>query len=79
MAAIKPDKVLDVKGLLCPLPVIKAKQVIQEIALGGILEILATDPAADSDITAWTKRAGHELLNMDKQGEVLIFHVKRRR
>lgn len=61
------------------MPVIKAKQAIQEIALGGVLEILATDPAADSDITLWTKRAGHELLDMNKQGEILIFHVKRGR
>lgn len=73
-----PTKTLDVKGFLCPIPVIKAKQAIEQIPSGSVLEVLATDPAAESDITIWTKRAGHELLKLLVQDDVLTFYVRRK-
>jgi tRNA 2-thiouridine synthesizing protein A len=74
---LKVDQVLDCKGLLCPMPLIKISEVFKEIRVGQILEILATDPGAKRDIEAWTKRAHHELLSSEQQGGVYRFLVRR--
>ena len=60
-----PDKTLDVKGLLCPIPVMKTFQAIQKLAVGQILEVLATDPASKPDMDAWSKKTGHSLLKIE--------------
>ncbi|MBM3897087.1 MAG: sulfurtransferase TusA family protein [Thaumarchaeota archaeon] len=71
-------KILDVKGMLCPMPVIKAKQAISQVPVGGVLEVLATDPAAKEDIPAWVRRAGHDLISMQQEDETFKFLVKRK-
>ncbi|MBI4257569.1 MAG: sulfurtransferase TusA family protein [Thaumarchaeota archaeon] len=70
-------KSLDVTGLLCPIPVLKAKKAIVEISPGEVLEVLATDPAAESDIPAWAQRAGHKLLETRREGNLFRFYVQR--
>lgn len=77
MSSHKPDKTLDAKGLLCPEPVLKTSEAIRTIEVGQILEVQATDPAAKSDITVWAKRTGQELLNVDEQGELFTFLLRR--
>ena len=49
------DKVLDAKGLNCPLPILKAKKALKEVPDGGTLEILATDPGAVADFQAFSR------------------------
>lgn len=71
-------KTLDVKGMLCPMPVIKAKQAISQVPVGGLLEVIATDPAAKEDIPAWVRRAGHDLISMQQENETFKFYVKRK-
>ena len=71
-------KTLDVKGMLCPMPVIKAKQAISQVPVGGVLEVIATDPAAKEDIPAWVRRAGHDLISMQQENETFTFYVKRK-
>ena len=71
-------KTLDVKGMLCPMPVIKAKQAISQVPVGGVLEVIATDPAAKEDIPAWVRRAGHDLISMQQENETFKFYVKRK-
>jgi len=73
------SQTLDVKGVLCPVPVIKARQSITQVEVGGILEILATDPSTREDIPAWTKRSGHEIVTMKEEDEILKFYVRRRK
>lgn len=70
-------QVLDCTGLQCPLPVIKTSQAIKNVAPGELLELLATDPGVEPDMTAWTKRTGNELVQIDRDGDV--FHVLIRR
>ncbi len=72
-----PDQTLDCTGLQCPLPVIKTSQAIKELAIGQVLELLATDPGVEPDMSAWTRRTGNELVEITKEGEV--FHVLIRR
>ncbi|MDH3194009.1 MAG: sulfurtransferase TusA family protein [Acidimicrobiia bacterium] len=55
------DKVVDARGLQCPMPVIKVAQGINEITSGQTLEVIATDNGALSDIPSWSKDMGHSL------------------
>ncbi|WP_163536144.1 sulfurtransferase TusA family protein [Gracilibacillus sp. YIM 98692] len=70
-------KVLDVKGLACPMPIVKTKKAMQELESGDILEVQATDQGAKSDLTAWTKSGGHELMQETEENGVLTFWIKK--
>ncbi|WP_096186353.1 sulfurtransferase TusA family protein [Evansella halocellulosilytica] len=74
---MKIAKVLDAKGLACPMPIVKTKKAINELELGEILEIHATDKGAKSDLAAWAKSGGHELLKDSEDGDVLKFWIKK--
>ena len=71
------DQVLDCTGMSCPLPVVKSAQAIKKIEPGQVLELLATDPGVEPDMTAGSGRTGNELLSIAQQGDV--FHVLIRR
>lgn len=71
------DRVLDVKGLKCPMPVIKAKKAIEELAVGQVLEVVATDPGSMADFRAWTKNTGHELVSAEEAGGVYTYRIKK--
>ncbi|MFX1255866.1 MAG: sulfurtransferase TusA family protein [Promethearchaeota archaeon] len=77
--AIIPDERLDVKGLACPMPIVKLAQTIKKMDIGQIVEVLATDPGTVPDIAAWSKQTGNEVLKHEKEGKVLKFYVKRRK
>lgn len=68
---------LDCKGLACPLPVVKTAQAIKNIEVGQILELLATDPGVDPDMRAWTKRTGHELVDISQNEDVFTVLIRR--
>ncbi len=75
---VKPDEVLDVKGLCCPMPVVKAKKAIDAIEAGQVLEIVGTDVGSKGDMPAWAKRAGHEFLGFsEEEGGVFHFFVRK--
>jgi tRNA 2-thiouridine synthesizing protein A len=71
------DLVLDTKGLNCPLPILKTKQSIKNVPVGGTLEVLATDPAADADFQAFCRNTGHTLLESSRESEVFRFLIQR--
>lgn len=77
MSVIKEDKVLDARGLLCPMPVVKAGKEMRSMAPGQILKILATDRGAIADMPAWAEDAGHELLEWKDESGTLVFFVRR--
>ena len=73
----KADKVLDARGLSCPMPVLKTKKMLKDMKPGEILEIQGTDPGTRNDLPAFTQRSGDELLG-EKEGEGYIsFFVKK--
>ncbi|GAE33176.1 sulfurtransferase TusA family protein [Halalkalibacter akibai] len=74
---MKADKVLDAKGLACPMPIVKTKKAINEMESGQVLEIHATDKGAKNDLSAWAKSGGHELLSDTEEGHVLKFWIKK--
>jgi tRNA 2-thiouridine synthesizing protein A len=73
----KADMVLDLKGLLCPIPVVKIAKAIKELAVGQIIEAFATDPGVMADIPAWARSTGNELVVMEKQNGQFRFVVRR--
>ncbi|WP_018247336.1 sulfurtransferase TusA family protein [Orenia marismortui] len=74
---MKADKVLDVKGQSCPMPIVKTKKKLEELEVGEILEVDATDKGAVNDFAAWAKSAGHELLDHTEEGVVFKFYIKK--
>ena len=64
------DQLLDAKGLNCPLPILRAKKALKDVAMGGTLEVLATDPGAVKDFEAFCRATGNELLASNVDGKV---------
>lgn len=71
------DKLLDAKGLACPMPIVRTKKAINELKSGQVLEVHTTDKGSVNDITAWTKSGGHELLKSTEEDEVFKFWIKK--
>ena len=71
------DKVVDAKGLACPMPIVKTKKAINDLKSGQILEIQTTDKGAKNDLTAWAKSGGHELLKHEVEHDVFKFWIKK--
>ena len=74
---MKIDKLLDAKGLACPMPIVKTKKAMTELETGQILEIHTTDKGAINDFSAWSKTVGHELLSQKEENGVLKFWIKK--
>jgi tRNA 2-thiouridine synthesizing protein A len=74
---MNPDRVLDAKGLACPMPIVKTRKAIKEIKTGQILEVQTTDKGAKIDLTAWAKSTGHELLESKEENDVFKFWIKK--
>ena len=77
MSELAPEKTLDAQGMKCPMPVVKTSQEMKSISVGGILEVLATDPGSMADIQAWTKSSGNELLKMEREDGLFKFLIRR--
>jgi tRNA 2-thiouridine synthesizing protein A len=73
------DAELDCVGLFCPMPIARTKEEIENIEVRQILKVEADDPAAEEDISRWAKRVGHELLRLDKSGNVITFWIRRKK
>lgn len=71
-----PDKTLDVKGLACPLPVLKAKKALAELPRGATLEVLSTDPGSPADFTAFAESTGNDLIEQSESGGVYRFLLR---
>ena len=70
-------QVLDVKGLNCPLPILRAKKALKDVAVGETLQVLATDPGAVKDFEAFCRTTGNQLLESNVQDKVFSFLIKR--
>lgn len=74
---MKADHVLDVKGLACPMPIIKIKKSVKDMGAGEVLEIEATDKGLVADLAAWSKSGGHELMNQQESNGVFTFMIRK--
>jgi tRNA 2-thiouridine synthesizing protein A len=71
------DQTLDVKGLNCPLPILRAKKALNGMAVGSTLEVLATDPGAVKDFEAFCRTTGNELVESDQGDNIYRFVIRR--
>jgi tRNA 2-thiouridine synthesizing protein A len=74
---IKADRVLDAKGLECPLPLLKAKKIIAALEKGQILEIIGTDEGSKVDLPGWCEHAGHIYLGARDEAGHFRFYIKK--
>jgi tRNA 2-thiouridine synthesizing protein A len=72
------ETLLDVKGLTCPLPVLRANKVLRTMPPGEKLRVLATDRAAVADFRAFCRETGHDLLSFAEEAGVFSFTIRRR-
>lgn len=75
---VQADKVLDVSGLVCPMPVIRLKKGIETIKSGEVLELHATDRGTLNDLPAWSRNAGHQILKTEQDGPTIKFWIQKK-
>jgi TusA-related sulfurtransferase len=71
-------KEIDTRGLNCPLPILRAKKALADMAAGQVLKVVSTDPGSNRDFQAFCKQTGNELLGQQTVGTDYIHFVKRR-
>jgi tRNA 2-thiouridine synthesizing protein A len=71
------DAILDARGLMCPMPVLKAKKALRDIKDGGILQVLATDPGSVADMKAFCEMTGNHLISSEQDEDVFIYHIEK--
>lgn len=70
------DQLLDVKGLNCPLPILKAKKALKAVPVGGTLEVHSTDAGSVADFAAFCRTTGNELVESTTEDGVYKFLIK---
>ncbi|MBI3148010.1 MAG: sulfurtransferase TusA family protein [Betaproteobacteria bacterium] len=72
------DKLLDAKGLNCPLPILRTKKAMNDMASGQVLKVLTTDPGSVKDFQAFAKQTGHPLLEHGEEDGALVFLLEKK-
>ena len=74
---MKPDVVLDTRGLFCPLPIVKTAEAMRNLHAGGVLEVIADDPAIEFDLPAWCRSTGHRIVEVAREGGVFRYLLEK--
>ena len=77
MADYEVARVFDASGLRCPMPVLKTKKEIREIAVGEILQVIVTDVGTKKDFPVFAGRSGNEIVEMREDNGKLIWFIRR--
>ena len=75
---IEFDLEVDASGLNCPLPLLRLKKGLIEIEGGGVVKIIATDPAAHLDIGVYADQTGHKIIEFLKENGKQIFYIRKK-
>jgi tRNA 2-thiouridine synthesizing protein A len=75
--ALDIDKELDVRGLNCPLPILRAKKALGDLSPGQVLKVMATDPGSVKDFAAFCRQTGHELVSSDATPAEFTFLLRK--
>nr|WP_298056435.1 sulfurtransferase TusA family protein [uncultured Halomonas sp.] len=73
----QPDTVLDASGLHCPLPLLKAKQALAELAPGQLLEVHSTDAGSWRDMASFTEQSAHTLEGREQRDDRYIYWIRK--
>ena len=74
---IQSDVQLDAKGLACPMPIVKTKKAMNDVAEGQVLEVQATDKGSTADLAAWAKTVGHQYIGTKEENGVLYHYIRK--
>jgi len=74
---IKVDLELDLRGLRCPLPMVRVSENITRVPVGGIVRAVTTDAGSLADITSWARITGNEIVKKEQVDKDIIFLIKR--
>ena len=77
MESLTADRVLDCYGLLCPIPVRKTAEALEQMPLGQVLQVIATDDWFGPDLEAWLKGRPHNLLSLSKSQQETHAFIRR--
>jgi TusA-related sulfurtransferase len=77
MFEVREDQILDCRGQLCPMPVVRVGRAMSTLQPGQVLKVLATDRGAAVDVPAWADDTGNVLLRQDEENGHLVFYVQR--
>ncbi len=75
---MKFDKDLDVRGLNCPLPILRSKKSLADMASGQVLRVIATDPGAVIDFQVFSDQTGNSLLSLSETNKEFTFYIKKK-
>lgn len=71
------NSILDARGLSCPLPILKTKKALAQLAMGEMLEIITSDPGSVKDLSSFCEQTGHELVSSEIHEDEFIFVIKK--
>ncbi|MEQ8859709.1 MAG: sulfurtransferase TusA family protein [Pseudomonadales bacterium] len=71
-------QVLDVTGLNCPMPLLKAKKALNGLPAAGLLRVLATDPGSVRDFEVFSQQSGHALLESTRDGDTYVYLLRKK-
>ena len=78
VASVNFDKELDARGLSCPLPILKTKKALNELASGQVLKVMATDPGSIKDMQAFASQTGNPLLSSAEENKDYVFFLRKK-
>ncbi len=71
------DRLLDARGLLCPLPVVKTAEALEALPVGALLEILADDQGVKADLPAFCRSTGHRFRGYRQEGRTVRAFIQK--
>jgi tRNA 2-thiouridine synthesizing protein A len=77
LTKMNDEQLVDARGLLCPLPVLKLRKKLKSVPSGTLLQLLATDPAAVVDVPHFCMESGHELVEINDDGTATTYSVRK--
>ena len=79
MEALKEkEKVLDLSGLMCPLPIVMTSEKVKKLEEGEVIKVISTDPGFERDVYNWCKQTGNELVKLEKENGKVIAIIRKR-
>jgi tRNA 2-thiouridine synthesizing protein A len=73
----KFDVLLDARGLICPMPVLRAKKSLRDVPDGGVLKVLATDPGSVADMKSFCEMTGNRLISSSREDGVFVYFIEK--
>ncbi|MCF7981782.1 MAG: sulfurtransferase TusA family protein [Pseudomonadales bacterium] len=74
---VEITKQLDATDLRCPLPLLKAKKALNDMAEGEVLEVRATDPGSERDFKVFAQQSSHEMISFKKEADVFVYQLRK--